>query len=79
MFVVDNDGRAGGLVLFYHKVNKIQLNFVSSHAIDIFFMPEDVVQWRFMVFYGHPALSERHMSWDDICNLHKKSDHPWLF
>ena len=26
MFVVESDGKAGGLILFYHKLNKVELN-----------------------------------------------------
>ena len=50
MFVVESDGKVGGLALFYHKSNKVELNYVSSHFIDIVFMYEDVVQWRFTGF-----------------------------
>ena len=76
MFVVESDGKAGGLALFYHESNKIELNYVSPHFIDIVFMYENVVQWRFTGFYGHPKWNERHLSWDDIRNLHSKSNHP---
>ena len=78
MFVVESDGKARGLTLFYHKSNKVELNYVSPHFIDIVFMYENVVQWRFTGFYGHPKWNERHLSWDDIRNLHSKSNHPWV-
>ena len=54
MFVVESDGRAGGLVMFYHKMNKVVLNYVSANFIDILFMNDNVVQWHFTGFYGHP-------------------------
>ena len=43
MFVVESDGRAGGLVLFYQKMNKVILNYESTHFIDVLFMNENVV------------------------------------
>jgi hypothetical protein len=54
MIVVESDGRAGGLVLFYNKMNKIVLNYVSDNFIDVLFMNEEIVQWRFTGFYGDP-------------------------
>ena len=78
MFVVESDGRAGGLVLFYHKVNKVELNYISANFIDILFMNEDIVQWCFTGFYGRPSWSERSLSWDDILNLHFNGKHPWV-
>ena len=78
MFVVESDGRAGGLVLFYHKVNKVELNYISANFIDILFMNEEVVQWRFTGFYGHPNWSDRNLSWEDIRNLYHKGNHPWV-
>ena len=78
MFVVESDGRAGGLVLFYHKVNKVELNYISANFIDILFMNEEVVQWRFTGFYGHPNWCDHNLSWEDIRNLYHKGNHPWM-
>ena len=41
-------------------------------------MHEDMVQWRFTSFYGHPKWNERHLSWEDIRNLHSKGNHLWV-
>ena len=38
MFVVESDGRAGGLVIFYHKMNKVVLNYESANFIDVLFL-----------------------------------------
>ena len=78
MFAVESDGRAGGLVLFYQKVNKVDLNYVSNNFIDVLFMNGNTVQWCFTGFYGHPNWSDRALSWDDIQNLYNKGDHPWV-
>ena len=62
MFVVESDGQAGGLVLYYQSLNKIELNYVSPHFIDVLFMHEDNVQWRFTGFYGYPNWKDRNLS-----------------
>uniref|UniRef100_A0A8R7RBD3 Endonuclease/exonuclease/phosphatase domain-containing protein n=1 Tax=Triticum urartu TaxID=4572 RepID=A0A8R7RBD3_TRIUA len=41
-------------------------------------MNDNVVQWRFTGFYGHPNWRDRNLSWDGIRNLHNKGDHPWV-
>ena len=51
---------------------------MPANFIDVLFMTENVVQWRFTSFYGHPNWSDRNLSWDDIRNLHNKGDHPWV-
>ena len=76
MYVVESDGRAGGLVMFYHKMNNIELNYVSPYFIDILIMNGNNVQWRFTGFYGRPNWSDHNLSWDDIRNLHSKGNHP---
>ena len=78
MFVVESDGRTGGLVLFYHEMNKVVLNYESSNFIDVLFMNENTVQWRFTGFYSHPYWNDHALSWNDIRNLHNKGDHPWV-
>uniref|UniRef100_A0A8I6WN89 Endonuclease/exonuclease/phosphatase domain-containing protein n=1 Tax=Hordeum vulgare subsp. vulgare TaxID=112509 RepID=A0A8I6WN89_HORVV len=78
MFIVESDGRVGGLVLFYQSLNKIVLNYASPHFIDIMFMHVDSVLWQFRGFYGYPNWADRKSSWDDIRNLHSKGDHPWV-
>ena len=59
MFVVESDGRTGGLVLFYHEMNKVVLNYESSNFIDVLFMNENTVQWHFTGFYVHPNWKSR--------------------
>uniref|UniRef100_A0A453BHN4 Endonuclease/exonuclease/phosphatase domain-containing protein n=1 Tax=Aegilops tauschii subsp. strangulata TaxID=200361 RepID=A0A453BHN4_AEGTS len=78
MFVVESDGRTGGLIMFYHKMNKVVLNYVSANLIDVLFLNDNVVQWRFTGFYGHPNWRDRNLSWEDIHNLHNKGGHPWV-
>ena len=62
----------------YYESNKIELNYVSPYFIDVLFMNENIVQWRFMGFYGRPNWNERSLSRDDIRNLHSKGGHPWV-
>ena len=41
-------------------------------------MNEHMVQWRFTGFYGHPNWNDRSLSSEDIRNLHRKGNHPWV-
>lgn len=78
MFLVESDGKAGCLVLFHQKENKIELNYLSSHFIYVMFMKEDSVGWRLTVFYGYPGWNDKHLSWADLRELHKRASHPWV-
>ena len=55
MFLSKSDGKAGGLVLYHQKENKVQLHHVSPYFTDVMFMNDNNVDWRFTWFYGHLA------------------------
>lgn len=78
MFLVESDGKAGGLVPFYQSENKTELNYLSSHFIDVMFMNDTVVDWRFMGFYGLPSWNEKHLSWTGLRQLHALESYPWV-
>ena len=68
----------GGLVLYYQNENKVELNYLSLYFVDVIFMNENNVDWRFTGFYGHPAWNEKHLSWSDLRTLHSNASYPWV-
>ncbi|XP_074318151.1 uncharacterized protein LOC141654942 [Silene latifolia] len=74
---VDSVGQSGGLAFMWK--NNVICNFRSSsvHHID-FDVTLDNKTWRVTGFYGWPALSDRHLSWELLRILGKNYDGPWV-
>ncbi|XP_074302488.1 uncharacterized protein LOC141634059 [Silene latifolia] len=74
---VDSAGRSGGLAFMWKK--DIDCSFVSAsmHHMD-FHVREGEKEWQITGFYGWPAVSDRHLSWDLLRLLHEQSSLPWL-
>ncbi|XP_074265036.1 uncharacterized protein LOC141587449 [Silene latifolia] len=74
---VDSAGRSGGLAFMWKK--DIDCSFVSAsmHHMD-FHVREGEKEWRVTGFYGWPAVSDRHLSWDLLRLLNEQSSLPWL-
>ena len=47
--------KVGGLVLYYQKENKVELNYLSPYSTDVIVRNENNVDWCFTGFYGHSA------------------------
>lgn len=74
-----NEGRSGGLGLFWGDGVKVRVRSKSTRFIDAELEggPGDP-RWRFTWFYGHPKTSLRHLSWQAIRDLCDEDSLPWV-
>ncbi|XP_074293374.1 uncharacterized protein LOC141620388 [Silene latifolia] len=74
---VDSMGRSGGLAFLWKK--GVDCSFVSAsvHHMD-FVVRGEGGEWRITGFYGWPAVSDRHLSWELLRLLHTQSSLPWV-
>ncbi|XP_075473358.1 uncharacterized protein LOC142504367 [Primulina tabacum] len=80
LFVVNCEGRSGGLILLWKEpLNVTVLSYSSGHIDSIVRHGEK--RWRFTGFYGHPEANNRHISWTLLRRLscmHELSRFPWI-
>ncbi|XP_074292350.1 uncharacterized protein LOC141619219 [Silene latifolia] len=74
---VDSAGRSGGLAMMWRK--EIDCTFLSAsvHYMD-FVIKGEQGEWRLTGFYGWPAVSDRHLSWELLRVLSRQSALPWV-
>ncbi|XP_073130129.1 uncharacterized protein [Henckelia pumila] len=79
-FMVDCNGKSGGLALFWKSPAIVSVKSFSQGHIDCIIQEDDVI-WKFTGFYGHPEAALRRISWDLLQRLKAISelrDFPWL-
>jgi len=76
-FTVANQGHSGGLALLWEDGLQVSLLSFSTNHVDVSIDNWGPNQWRFTGFYGFPATSERHRTWELMCNLATQSALPW--
>lgn len=79
-FVVDAEGKSGGLILLWKDTIEVLVSSFSRGHIDCLICWEGR-QWRFTGFYGHPDRNLRKWSWKLLNRLHQdlsKQSTPWL-
>ncbi|XP_074297333.1 uncharacterized protein LOC141628043 [Silene latifolia] len=74
---VDSMGRAGGLAFMWKKEVDCTLMTASLHHIDMT-VREREREWQVTCFYGWPSVSDRHLYWELLRLLGRKSNLPWL-
>ncbi|XP_019167632.1 PREDICTED: uncharacterized protein LOC109163334 [Ipomoea nil] len=78
LFYVDNDGRSGGMALFWRKNNSASLLGYSKNFVDVEVKTQNGKLWRMTCFYGHSDRSRRWESWSLLESLKPKSVLPWV-
>ncbi|KAK6147624.1 hypothetical protein DH2020_018536 [Rehmannia glutinosa] len=79
-FVVNCQGKSGGLILFWKLPLSVSVKSFSSGHIDSIVTEGEKI-WRFTGFYGNPDTSLRKYSWDllrRLFNIPELKDMPWL-
>ncbi|XP_074315672.1 uncharacterized protein LOC141651878 [Silene latifolia] len=74
---VDSMGKAGGLAFLWRKEVTCTFRSTSVHHMD-FNIHGIEVSWRVTGFYGWPAMSDRHLSWELLRLLCSQETDPWL-
>ena len=76
-FGVECRGHSSGIALLWKKDQHVNLLGFNNHFIDVQ-LTMGGTMWSFTGYYGHANRSERHLSWNLIKLLAKKSSLPWL-
>lgn len=76
-WVVDCQGRSGGLALLWKNEGGCTIREASQNFIDFEVENVQVGRWRYTGFYGCPETGRRRESWGLIRYLASKSELPW--
>ncbi|XP_074283980.1 uncharacterized protein LOC141608536 [Silene latifolia] len=74
---VDSVGRSGGLAFWCKKGVRCEILSASVHYMD-FVVRDDEGDWRVTGFYGWPAVTDRHLSWQLLHISGRQSNLPWV-
>ncbi|XP_074291949.1 uncharacterized protein LOC141618767 [Silene latifolia] len=74
---VDSVGRSGGLAFLWKREVDCEFVSASNHHMD-FKVRGEGGEWRITGFYGWPAVSDRHLSWELLRLLGRQSSLPWV-
>lgn len=77
VFVVEAQGRSGGLALFWKEKDQAELIGFSQHHIDVTVHIDGMSLWRLTGIYGEPNRSLRRSTWDLLRNLSRDANLPW--
>lgn len=79
-FIVDANGKRGGLLLFWKSNMEVVIqSFSKGHIDSIIHLGEKI--WRFTGFYGNPDRALRHFSWsllENLGSIHELRHLPWV-
>jgi hypothetical protein len=78
-FVVNGEGKGGGLALYWIEDINVDLLSFSKNHIDVHISggPYDRM-WRGTFVYGEPKTSDHHHMWTKLRKMRDRSDRPWL-
>jgi hypothetical protein len=73
------DGKGGGVALFWDESIEVDLLGVGSRCIDVCIknMPIEI-KWRCTFVYGEPCASQRKNMWDLLRRIKPNATGPWL-
>ncbi|XP_062088399.1 uncharacterized protein LOC133794966 [Humulus lupulus] len=78
-FEVPRIGLGGGLMQLWKENVMISVQSSSYNHISCFISFDNQhLSWHFSGFYGHPAVSNRHMTWELLQHLRIIAHGPWL-
>ncbi|XP_030501175.2 uncharacterized protein LOC115716504 [Cannabis sativa] len=77
LFIVEAQGRSGGLAFLWRWQSEGRVVGYSKNHIDVEIQREGEVAWRFTGLYGEPDRSLRWKTWNLLRELSSTSDLPW--
>lgn len=77
VFVVDSQGRSGGLAMLWRDVEEVNLLSYSQNHVDMVVKVNGLPSWRITGVYGEPNRSHRRKTWELLRNLARDSNLPW--
>uniref|UniRef100_A0A803PSL9 DUF4283 domain-containing protein n=1 Tax=Cannabis sativa TaxID=3483 RepID=A0A803PSL9_CANSA len=76
-FVVEANGRSGGLVLFWKNEEEVNVDSFFTNHIDSLIQFEGYGKFRFTGLYGEPNRSLRRNTWQLLWTLYARSKEAW--
>lgn len=78
-FQAKDDGKGGGIALYWSDDITVDLLSFNSHYIDVHISggPYDHM-WRGTFIYGEAKASDRHHMWSKLRQIKNRSDKPWM-
>lgn len=76
-FVVDANGRSGGLAPLQRKPFNCHISNFSPNFINVWIHLDNQPFWRLIGFYGFPSKNQRKDSWNLLQTLVHDSSLPW--
>jgi exonuclease III len=77
-YVVQSDGKSGGLILFWKKEVPVSLRDKNKNLIDVFIGSGADNFWRFTGLYGEPKWADKHLTWQRLKELKAVCNMPWV-
>jgi hypothetical protein len=78
-FVVDGQGKGGGLALYWLDSIKVDILSYGMHLIDTMIWDDTHhAGWRGTFIYGEPNTQYQHVMWELIRRIKPRSHAPWL-
>lgn len=77
LFVVEPQGRSGGLALLWKERDQEELLGFSQNHIDVKVHIEDMKEWRLTGMYGEPVRAQRRRTWNLLRTLSRDANLPW--
>lgn len=77
LFVVEAQGRSGGLALLWKESDQVNITGFSQNHIDAEVILEGMSAWRLTGLYGEPVRANRRKTWDLLRHLARDSNLPW--
>ncbi|XP_058741383.1 uncharacterized protein LOC131613755 [Vicia villosa] len=76
-FVIDVDGRSGGLAVLWKNSNKCSVQNFTHNFINIHVKDDNKGEWRLTCYYGYPERNRRRQAWDMLREISSMSSLPW--
>uniref|UniRef100_A0A803QJ80 Reverse transcriptase domain-containing protein n=1 Tax=Cannabis sativa TaxID=3483 RepID=A0A803QJ80_CANSA len=76
-FVVESQGRGGGIAMLWKDNEEVSLVDFSNNHINVTVKLERGGAWLFTGLYGEPNRNLRHKTWSQICDLAASIEGPW--
>ena len=77
-YAVNNQGRSGGIGLFWNNSIKVEILSYSVYHLDVFVEEQNVDKWRMTCVYGEAQTHMRHQTWTTLKNISTLSCLPRL-
>ena len=77
-YVVNSQGRSGGIGIFWNNATKLEILGDSCYHIDAKIEEAGQDPWRITCVYGEAQTHLRHQTWDLMKGISTVSNLPWL-